>query len=536
VVVKYGYPKYMPAPYSIYASDFGDRMLQVFKADKFARYHADTREYEISPELFEKVKHIEPIYEYNSLPKQKLYTPFEYKTDYPYQYQDNAVEFMRTTDFALINFSQGLGKSRTTMRILEDRGIKRALIITGVSNLQEEWLKDAQKHKAMDGQSFADFLNMRIVAGNPDAPVKKRLEYLKEAHEGEEQFTDLIGIESLRGQQIVEAINNLKYQAIVIDECQSAKGMKAEQSKGVHEIEYYEGQIRLALSGTPALNDPLEYYSVLRFLQVLYYKSHRDQCARTTFNMYYGVWEKNFWGAMVCTRYKNLDQLKQLIDPVLAYVPKSILGLPKKNRLKVNLTIENPEYEDKLKLYRRGSTAVMKAGYPTIQALAAELQFITSSDLSKKRYIIQRIKRRPLVFSQYTTVLDDVKEYIERQGYEVLYYHGKLSMKQRLAILERWKSGEGDALLLSLNASRYGLNLQETQQAIFLEPPTSPAILEQAEDRLHRIGQSKEVLSELLTAGASDESDWDILIGKATILDMDFSFTEVLQQEALALW
>ena len=109
-------------------------------------------------------------------------------------------------------------------------------------------------------------------------------------------------------------------------------------------------------------------------------------------------------------------------------------------------------------------------------------------------------------------------------------------MKQRLAILERWKSGEGDALLLSLNASRYGLNLQETQQAIFLEPPTSPAILEQAEDRLHRIGQSKEVLSELLTASASDESDWDILIGKATILDMDFSFTEVLQQEALALW
>ena len=511
MVIKYGYHIYMPSPYSIYVSDFGEDLLSIFKASKFARYHRDSREYEITPELFNKIKDLEPVIEANSMPKGKYYQPFVCHTDYPYQYQDDAVEFMKYTDFALINFSQGLGKSRTAMRILESRGTKRALIITGVSNLQEEWLKDARKHLATDGRTFEERLNMRIVAGAPEAAVVKRLEYLKTAHEKEEMFTDLIGIESLRSVPLVQAINNIKYDAIVIDECQSAKEMKAEQSQGMHEIEYHEGQIRLALSGTPALNNPLEYYSVLRFLKVLYFRTLRDQCARTTFNDYYGVWEEDFWGARVCKRYKNMDQLKQLIDPVLAYAPKAILGLPEKHRHLIQLQINNPLYIKKMAIYKQGTRGAKKAGYKTIQAVAAELQYITSTDESKKDFILNKAELRPLVFSQYTRVLDNLEEDFKSRGLNILYYHGKLSMKQRLQILNRWKSGEGDILLLSLNCSRYGLNLQETQTAIFLEPPTSPAILEQAEDRLHRIGQTKEVNSYILIAGESDESDWRII-------------------------
>lgn len=508
----------MPSPYSLYVSSFGENLLSIFKKTPFARYHKDTREYEITPELFETIKNEEQVIFHNSLPKERLYIPFTYHEDYPYQYQDDAVEFMNYTDFALINFSQGLGKSRTTLRILENRKIKRALIITGVSNLQEEWMKDANKHKAINGQSFVDYLNMRIVAGNPDAPVAKRINYLKTAHREEERFTDLIGIESLRGVPIVKAINDIRYDAIVIDECQSAKGMKAEQSQGVHEIEYHEGQIRLALSGTPALNNPLEYYSVLRFLRVLYYSSTVSQCARTTFNNYYGVWEDSFWGGRVCKRYKNLDQLKQLIEPVLAYVPKSILKLPPKHRHIVDLEVKNPDYLKKLALYKRGTEAAKKAGYKTIQSLAAELQFMTSTDQSKKDFIVGKAHLRPLVFSQFTRVLDNHKEYLENRGLKILYYHGKLTMKDRLSILQRWKSGEGDILLLSLNCSRYGLNLPETQTAIFLEPSTSPAILEQAEDRLHRIGQLFEVNSFVLLSGESDKSDWDTVLKKAEAL------------------
>ena len=201
-------------------------------------------------------------------------------------------------------------------------------------------------------------------------------------------------------------------------------------------------------------------------------------------------------------------------------MPKSALGLPPKERSIIRLPITEEEYKKKSLLYKKGSKAVKKAGYPTIQALASELQVMTSTTKEKIQFILSSVSKqeRPLVFSQYTAVLDIVKEKLEKQGLTVLYYHGKLSSKERLSVLEQWKSGKGDVLLLSISCSRYGLNLQETQVAIFLEPPTSPAILEQAEDRLHRIGQTKTVHSYLLISGESDDSDLQTIQRKQDVL------------------
>lgn len=519
--VKFGWPKYMPSPYSVYVSKFSEETLKYLKgSDVLSRYHKDDREYEITPEVYEILKQKECPVELNSLPTHKLYEEFVYHTDYDYQYQDDAVIFMRNKDSGLLNFSQGCGKTLTALKILVDKGIKRALIITGVSNLQEEWLKDAKKHKVADGSSYAEYMNMRIVAEDPGATVAKRIKYLREQHEGEEVFADLIGIESCRSMDITDAINDIKYQAIVVDEVQSAKGMNAEQTQGLHDIKYFDGQLRLALSGTPALNDPLEYYSVLRFLRVLYYKSKVDQCSRSAFNKYYGVWGFDYFGHYVCKGYRNLDQLRQLIAPVLITAPKSLLNLPPKYRNVVRLTVQDPSYIELDRLYKKGSNAVKKAGYKTIQELGSKLQVMTSTDQGKIDFVKRHVEQgnRPLVFSQYTAVLDIYKKRLEEAGYSVAYYHGKLNSKQRLSVLEEWKSGAGDVLLLSINTARYGLNLQETQTAIFVEPPTSPAILDQAEDRLHRIGQLKPVYSYILLAGYSDDEAYDRLRLKADAL------------------
>ncbi|MCM1322824.1 MAG: DEAD/DEAH box helicase [Acetobacter sp.] len=513
--VKFGWPQYMPSPYSVYVSKFSDETLIYLKnSDVLARYHKQDQEYEITPEVYEIIKKNEPqVTELNQLPQGKLYEEFVYHNDYDYQYQDDAVVFMRGKKNGLINFSQGCGKSLTTMKILVDQGCKRILIITGVSNLQEEWLKDARKHKVADGRSYAEYLNMRIVAGDPAAPVPKRIKYLQEQHKNEELFTDLIGIESCRSVQLTDAINALHYDAVVVDEVQSAKGMNAEQTQGLHDIKATDDQLRLALSGTPALNDPLEYYSVLRFLRVLYYKSQKEQCSRSAFNKYYGNWGFDYFGHYVCKGYRNLEQLKQLIAPVLITAPKSLLNLPPKHREVVQLTMQNPAYAELAKLYRKGSKAVLKAGYKTIQALGSKLQLMTCTDQSKLDLVKHHIQlgHRPLVFSRFTEVLDVVKARMEEQGFSVAYYHGKLSSKERLRVLDKWKGGEGDVLLLSINTARYGLNLQETQVSMFLEPPTSPAILDQAEDRLHRIGQTKDVYSYIMLAGESDSDAYDNL-------------------------
>ena len=78
-------------------------------------------------------------------------------------------------------------------------------------------------------------------------------------------------------------------------------------------------------------------------------------------------------------------------------------------------------------------------------------------------------------------------------------------MTERLSILQKWREGDYNVLLLSVMAARYGLNLTEATEVIFLEPPTSLAILEQAEDRAHRIGQEKPVVSYILSTTELDE-------------------------------
>ena len=69
-----------------------------------------------------------------------------------------------------------------------------------------------------------------------------------------------------------------------------------------------------------------------------------------------------------------------------------------------------------------------------------------------------------LVFSQFTTVLENYCLALQNKGFKVLYYHGKLSMNERLEVLKEWREGDYDILLLSIMTARYGLNLTEATE------------------------------------------------------------------------
>lgn len=514
-----GYSKYMPTPYSYYISDFSKPVFEfLLKSKPFARYHKDTQDFEVTKEVFKEVCKIEnAVRREGTVPYTAGKDRFTLSSPATlYSYQQDAVDYAKDHFELLINFSQGMGKTLTSLRILEEYSSNRNLIITGVANLQEEWLKDSRKHPLNRQEKYIDTLNIQIVGNTPDSSVKARIKWLKQ--EGQkEKFTHLIGIESLRNTELISVLNAIGYTAIILDECQSAKGTKADQTQGLHDLRKYSNQRRIALSGTPIINSPLEYYSVLRFLNVLYYRNNLDQCARTTFENYYGVWGRDFLDHLVCTGYKNLGDLALLLEPVLCFAPKSLLNLKPKLRELVHLS-KDSDLDAKICLYNKGSSVVKASGYTSLPSLAAEIQFLASSAQSKIDYILTQ--PRSLVFSRYTRVLRKVKEALEAAGKKVLFYHGELSMKERLQVLDTWKgSEEYDILLLSINAARYGLNLQEVQTTIFLEPPTSFAILEQAEDRAHRIGQEKEVHSYILISNALDTKDWRRLLKKQASID-----------------
>lgn len=119
-----------------------------------------------------------------------------------------------------------------------------------------------------------------------------------------------------------------------------------------------------------------------------------------------------------------------------------------------------------------------------------------------------------IVFSQFTSFLDLIEEELHKykNEYKVHKFDGRLNLEQRHRVLndfeEPVKSGETKVsiLLLSLKAGGVGLNLTVASKAFLMDPHWNNAIEFQAIDRIHRVGQCKDVkVVRFITEGSIEE-------------------------------
>jgi SNF2 family DNA or RNA helicase len=113
---------------------------------------------------------------------------------------------------------------------------------------------------------------------------------------------------------------------------------------------------------------------------------------------------------------------------------------------------------------------------------------------------------RVLVFSQWTSLLDQVEPRLEEMGIKWLRLDG--STRNRQELVDHFQSEEGPPVfLLSLKAGGTGLNLTAADHVVHLDPWWNPAAEQQASDRAHRIGQDKPVFVwKLVSEGTVEEA------------------------------
>ena len=99
---------------------------------------------------------------------------------------------------------------------------------------------------------------------------------------------------------------------------------------------------------------------------------------------------------------------------------------------------------------------------------------------------------RALVFSQFTSFLERVRDRLGSQGIAHCYLDG--GTRRRDQVLERFRTGGDPVFLISLKAGGVGLNLTEADYCFLLDPWWNPATEAQAIDRTHRIGQTRQVM------------------------------------------
>lgn len=143
-------------------------------------------------------------------------------------------------------------------------------------------------------------------------------------------------------------------------------------------------------------------------------------------------------------------------------------------------------------------------------------------DLRERLGSIAAEGNRALVFSQFVQEPFGIREIASRlHDLHPLLYEGGISAAQREAVIDRFKRDDRHAvLLLSLKAGGTGLNLQEASYVFHFDRWWNPATSRQAEDRVHRMGQSRAVtVYSYICAGTIEERIEQILSEKQLLFD-----------------
>lgn len=142
--------------------------------------------------------------------------------------------------------------------------------------------------------------------------------------------------------------------------------------------------------------------------------------------------------------------------------------------------------------------------------------------------------RRALVFSQFTSFLDLAGVALRSAGLTFTRLDGSTTGRGR--VVEEFRDGGDPVFLISLKAGGFGLNLTDADVVVLLDPWWNPAAEAQAIDRVHRIGQTRQVMVyRLIAAGTIEEKVRALQQRKArlfgAVLDDDDLFARALDAE-----
>ena len=113
------------------------------------------------------------------------------------------------------------------------------------------------------------------------------------------------------------------------------------------------------------------------------------------------------------------------------------------------------------------------------------------------REIFENIgEHKALVFSQFLGMLALIKEKLTEQGIPYEYFDGSTSIIDRQKAIDNFQNNDHcRVFLISLKAGGVGLNLTAADYVYIVDPWWNPAVEQQAIDRTHRIGQTKNIFA-----------------------------------------
>jgi len=322
-----------------------------------------------------------------------------------------------------------------------------------------------------------------------------------------------------------EVLDDYQFQTLVLEECQYCKSHTTKRTKAAKYLARHIPYV-LALSGTPMLNRPIELHPVLDMISPKTFGTRfnfgKKFCAGRL-----GPWGWEFKGA---THTDELHALLKKTCMTRRLKSEVLKDLPPKNRFVVPVPMRNPEeYEEAQDnflewLEKKDSTkaalakeaeAVVQLGY--LKRLAARL---------KAKYVVRWINKwlkdsngdKLVLFAEHRGMLGVLEKRCKAKS---VVLEGRTSMKRRNERVEQFQNDPETRLFIAnRQVGGTGFTLTAASTVVFTEFDWVPANLIQAEDRIHRIGQTRKALIYYFVAmGTIEESLCGIIQSKQRTFD-----------------
>ncbi len=437
-----------------------------------------------------------------------------YKGSLPlYEFQKAGALFLEYNSASLLGDEPGLGKTIQTIAALQTK-CKRVLVVCPAS-LKYNWQEEIEK--------WSD-LTTRVIDGT--AQKRKSLWSLQEAIPYTIANYELIWRDW-------EQVKSIPWDAIVCDEAQKIANPDTKITKAVKGLsKLFPKAKRIALTGTPVSNTPIDIWSIVDWL-VPRYLGHYGH-----FRNEYCITDDES-GRVV--GYRHLERLNTLLDPIMLRRRKEEVldDFPKKTLQNIRFALSGEEE----KIYSGILKSVTEEVLPYLEnidtrslnlipvkmlrlkqvtghpALLGEKFEGDSSKLALLKEMLGPIVasgQKAIIFTQFAQMAQIL--FWELKNLQPLRIAGDVSAEDRQSRVNSFQDDPSKKVIIMTEAGAAGLNLQAASYVFHYDSPWSIAKLEQREGRAHRIGQEKPVtVYNLIAKNTIDEYVLKVLSRKNKI-------------------
>ena len=374
-----------------------------------------------------------------------------------------------------------------------------------------------QHYKTQEGKLMAIVVCPTTLIYNWENEIKKFTPDLTyRIHHGSLRVRDIIELQSaniiittygtLRSD--IQVLLKIAFDYVVLDESQAIKNPASKVTRAACLL---TAKNRICMSGTPLQNNTFDIFAQMNFLNPGLLGSmdfFRNEFANPIDK--FGEQEQK-------------DHLRKLLYPFILRRTKEQVAkdLPEKTETILFCEMESEQrkiYDAYRNSYRDKIMGVIdqqgidKSQLTILQGLMKLRQICDSPAILNEedkhpnhsikldeltREIQENIgEHKALIFSQFLGMLGLIKDKLRQEGVPFEYFDGSTSINDRQKAIENFQNNDQcRVFLISLKAGGVGLNLTAADYVYIVDPWWNPAVEQQAIDRTHRIGQTKNIFA-----------------------------------------